>query len=490
MQRGMHTRQPLICETVTATSMADLCARRDAAVGADLVEVRLDSVRDPDAGGALLGRTLPIVVTCRPRDDGGGFQGSETERRALLLGALDSGADFVDLEWGRGFDEVIRRRHGRNVVCSTHDFQGIPVDLDARVDAMVASGAEVVKVAVMVSRVAECARLAAIARRHTGRRLVLIAMGEAGVITRVCPARFGSCWTYAGAAVAPGQLTVDELHREFGFRRIGAHSAIYGIAGRPVGHSLSPAMHNAAFEALGVDAVYVPLAVADVPDLFESAEKLGLAGASVTAPYKVAVMVGLAGVDPQAAEIGAVNTLVKGSDGWHGRNTDAQGFLAGLADVDLRGSRVAVLGTGGAARAVAVAARQSGAVVTCYGRDAGRVRAIAETLHIAGGMRPVPRQAWDVLVNATPVGTWPAVETSAFPEGMYDGRIVYDLVYNPPFTRMMRDAASEGCRTIGGIEMLVAQARRQVEHWTGCRPDDAVMRDAARWKLSTLTDRR
>jgi 3-dehydroquinate dehydratase/shikimate dehydrogenase len=485
----MNTRQPLICETVTARRMADLRARRDAAGGADLVEVRLDSVPDPDVDGALLGRTLPIVVTCRPRDEGGGFQGSEAERRALLLGALDAGADFVDLEWGRGFDAEIRRRNGRNVVFSTHDFEGIPADLDARVDAMVASGAEVVKVAVMVSRVAACARLAAIARRHPGRRLVLIAMGEAGVVTRICPERFGSCWTYAGAAVAPGQISVDALHREFGFRRIGAHSAIYGIAGRPVGHSLSPAMHNAAFEALGVDAVYVPLAVADVPDLFESAEALGLAGASVTAPYKVAVMAGLAGVDPLAAEIGAVNTLVKGSDGWQGRNTDAQGFLAGLADVDLRALRVAVLGTGGAARAVAVAARQSGAVVTCYVRDARRVRAIAETLHIAGGMRPVPRQAWDVLVNATPVGTWPAVGTSAFPEGIYDGRIVYDLVYNPPITRLMRDAALEGCRTIGGIEMLVAQAQRQMEHWTGCWPEDAVMRDAARWKLSTLTDR-
>jgi shikimate dehydrogenase len=341
----------------------------------------------------------------------------------------------------------------------------------------------------MVSRVGECARLAAIARRHAGRRLVLIAMGEAGVVSRICPARFGSCWTYAGAAVAPGQVTVDALHQEFGFRRIGAHTAIYGIAGRPVGHSLSPAMHNAAFATLGVDAVYVPLAAADVADLYESADALGLAGASVTAPYKVAVMAGLAGVDAQAAEIGAVNTLIKGSDGWHGRNTDAQGFLAGLADVELRGLRVAVLGTGGAARAVAVAARESGAVVSCYGRDAGRVRAMVETLHVPGRVRPVPRLAWDVLVNATPVGTRPDVETSAFPEETYDGRIVYDLVYNPPSTRMMRDAAAGGCRTIGGLDMLVAQARKQTEYWTGRQPDEAVMREAARWKLSTLTDR-
>jgi shikimate dehydrogenase len=349
---------------------------------------------------------------------------------------------------------------------------------------MVASDAEVVKVAVTVSRLSECGRLLAIARRHAGRRLVLIAMGEAGAITRIVPGRFGSCWTYAGEGVAPGQIGLAELHREFRFRRIGPGTAIYGIAGRPVAHSLSPAMHNAAFGQLGLDAAYVPLAAADADDLFEGIRVLGVAGVSVTAPFKLDAMQRVAALDPDAGLAGAVNTLVDRAGAWHGCNTDLDGFLAGCSGLDLRASRVAVLGTGGAARAVALAARRSGAIVTCYGRDRARTDALSASLGVAGALRPVPAASWDLLVNATPAGTFPDVETPAFPESTYDGAVVYDLVYNPARTRLLRDASACGCRTIGGLDMLVAQARRQIELWTGLQPDPAPMREAAEWKLA------
>lgn len=484
----MRNGQVHICATITGSSTEELRARRDAVGDADLVELRLDTPADPDAGAAIHGRSRPVIVTCRSAVDGGWFPGDEGARRTLLLDALDKGAEYVDLEWGRGFEDVVRRRRGRNIVLSMHDFTEMPRDLETRVDAMMGSGADVVKVAVMVSRVADCARLKAISRRHSRRRIVLIGMGEAGLATRICPARFGSCWTYAGEGVAPGQVSLEQLHREYRIRRIGPDTAIFGIAGRPVGHSLSPAIQNAAFEQLGIDAVYVPLAAADVDDVFEGADAIGLAGASVTAPYKEAVMARLAGVDAEAARIGAVNTLVRRPDGWHGLNTDAAGFLSGCDGVALTGRRVAVLGTGGAARALAAAARGAGAFVTCYGRDRVRAQAVADALGVEGAMRPVPAQSWDVLVNATPVGTHPDAAASAFPEGTYDGGIVYDLVYNPPLTRFMRDASLSGCRTIGGLEMLVAQARLQVEHWTGRVPGPGAMREAALWKLSHLAD--
>ena len=155
---------------------------------------------------------------------------------------------------------------------------------------MAALDPEVLKVAVTVSRLAECVRLAELARRHAGRRMVLIAMGEAGLATRLFPGRFGSCWTYAGDGVAPGQIDLERLTVEFRFRRIGPDTDLYGVAGRPVAHSLSPAMHNAAFESLGIDAAYVPLAAADLDDLFDGIRVLGAAGVSVTAPFKVGVM--------------------------------------------------------------------------------------------------------------------------------------------------------------------------------------------------------
>jgi shikimate dehydrogenase len=309
-------------------------------------------------------------------------------------------------------------------------------------------------------------------------------MGEAGAVTRILPGRFGSCWTYAGPAVAPGQLSLDQLHREFRFRRIGPRTGVFGVAGRPLAHSLSPAMHNAAFDQLGLDAAYVPLAAADIEDLLEGVRLLDVKGVSVTAPFKVEVVSTLAAIDEDARMAGAVNTLVREADGWRGHNTDLEGFVAGCAGFDLNGKRVAVLGTGGAARAVALAARRSGATVTCYGRDRMRAGALAADLDVRAALRPVPAGSWDVLVNATPVGTHPDTEQTAFPESTYDGAVAYDLVYHPMRTRFLREASGRGCRTIGGLDMLVAQARRQIELWTGQTADPGPMREAAEWKLS------
>jgi 3-dehydroquinate dehydratase / shikimate dehydrogenase len=480
----MLTTGPLVCATVTGRDTAELRGRRDAVRGADLVELRIDSVEAPDVAGAVDGRSLPVVVTCRRQDEGGWFRGGESDRRALLLAALDRGADYVDLEWARGFDDVVRARNGRNIVLSMHDFAGCPADLDARVDAMAALNPDVLKVAITVSRLAECGRLLSIAARHAGRRMVLIAMGQAGLVTRIVPGRFGSCWTYAGPGVAPGQIGLDELLGEFRFRRVGPRSAIFGIAGRPIAHSLSPAIHNAAYDELGIDAVYVPLAAADADDLFEGMRVLGAGGASVTAPFKTGVIGGLAALDEDARLTGAVNTLVRHAGGWRGHNTDVEGFVAGCAGIELAGRRVAVLGTGGAARAVALAARRAGAAVTCYGRDGVKAGRLAADLGVGAALRPVPPSSWDVLVNATPVGTHPAVDDSAFPESTYDGSVAYDLVYNPPRSRFLRDAAAHGCRVVGGLDMLVAQAARQIELWTGYRPDPGPMRAAAESKLS------
>jgi len=484
----MSHPRPLLCAALTASRTAELCAQRDRVEGADLVELRLDLVADPDVPAALAGRRLPAVVTCRATDQGGLFQGSEQDRRTILAQALEGGAEFVDLEWRHGFDDWIRTRDGRGIVLSHHDFAGVPADLETIVAAMAATGAEVIKVAVMASRLSDCARLAAIGRRYHDRRLVLIGMGDAGAATRICPARFGSCWTYAGPAVAPGQLTVEQLHREFRFTRAGAETPLYGILGRPVGHSVSPAMHNAAYDTLGVDAVYVPLAAASVDDLLQAAGALGVDGVSVTAPFKDAVLPYLAVVDRTAARVGAVNTMTRHADGWHGTNTDVAGFLAGLGGPMEIGTRAAILGAGGAARAAALALGESGCAVTCYARDPARARALAAAAGVAAAVRPVAPGSWDLLVNATPVGTYPDQRATSFPETPFTGRTVFDMVYNPPITRLMREAGASGCRTIGGLEMLVEQARLQIEQWTGRKPDAAVLRDAAQWKLSTFTD--
>jgi 3-dehydroquinate dehydratase/shikimate dehydrogenase len=481
---------PLLCVTVAAASIDELRRRRDeAAHAADLVELRLDALRSPDVAGALAGRRGPVLVTCRPRWEGGGFGGPEDVRLGFLEEAVRLGAEWVDVEWRAGHAPLVARRGGRGIVLSVHDFEAMPRDLDARYRAMRATGAEVVKLAGRARRLADCLPLRAIGREavRAGERAALVAMGPEGLATRLLPARFGSCWSYAGDGIAPGQVTAARMIEEFRYREAREATRVFGVVGRPVGHSLSPAIHNAAFRACGVDAVYVPLEAADARDFITFAEAIGVEGASVTAPFKVALLGAADVVDETSRAAGAINTLARRGGAWHARNTDVAGFLAPLEAVGLRGARAAVLGSGGAARAVVAGLRSRGADVVVYGRDLARAAAAAGTGPVAAREGPPPRGSWDILVNATPVGTFPDVEATPLDPDLLSGGIVYDLVYNPARTRLLRDAAAAGCRVIGGLEMLVAQAAMQFEWWTGIGAPVDAMRSAARTRLTTMT---
>ncbi|MEI6667947.1 MAG: type I 3-dehydroquinate dehydratase [Acidobacteriota bacterium] len=483
------TDRPRLCATLTAPTMAALIRARDEVCDADLVELRLDSVSDPDVDGALRGRRCPVIVTCRWNAEGGRFQGSEMQRRALLEHALDAGAEFVDLEWRAGWDEVVRRREGRNVVLSHHDFDGVPADVASRAEAMLATGAAVVKIAVMATHLSDCLPLLEIGRRHRGRSLVLLAMGDAGLATRVFAARFGSCWSYAGDGVAPGQIDIGRLTGELAFRRIGPETQMYGLFGRSIQYSPSPAMHNAAFEDGGVDAAYLPLPAADADDAMRFANGIGMAGAGVTLPFKTDLIAHLDEVDAEATALGAINTMRRDKATWLGANTDGSGFLAGLGTGVPPGLRAAVLGTGGAARAVAAALRLAGAAVTVFGRTAESARRVGTAIGVGAAVRPVPPSSWDLLVNATPVGARPDVDRSACPEAVFEGGTVYDLVYAPEKTRLLQEAERGGCRIVGGLGMLVEQARLQQQWWTGRTPGKDVLYAAAVRSLAKRTER-
>ena len=194
-----------LCATVTGKTMEEVRTRRDETDGVDLIELRLDYVDTPDVAGALAGRQVPVVVTCRPTWEGGYFRGAEEERRRILQQALDLGAEYVDFEWQGGFDDLVKKRDGRNVVLSNHDFEDVPDDLETRYRAMRATGAEVIKMAVLARRLSDSLDLMDLGAGSDDAR-VLVAMGPAGVPSRLLPDRFGSAWTYAGVGVAPGQL--------------------------------------------------------------------------------------------------------------------------------------------------------------------------------------------------------------------------------------------------------------------------------------------
>jgi 3-dehydroquinate dehydratase/shikimate dehydrogenase len=447
-----------------------------------MVELRLDTVHDPDAAGALLGRRIPAIVTCRPTWEGGCFTGSEEERKRLLSDALACGAEYIDVESSAGFGDLVIQTGGRRVVLSFHDFTGIPLDLDARLRAMRSTGAQVVKLAVKTRRLDDAIRLRALGTG--GDDLVVIGMGEPGLVTRVLPSRFHSAWTYAGDLAGVGQLTSDAMLREFRVRDIGPETALYGLVGSPVAHSVSPAMHNAAFRQIGLDAVYLPLAATDVEDFVTFARAFALQGASVTIPFKVSLAGRVDEVSADARRIGAINTIRTSNGRWIGDNSDLTGFLDPLSGHRLEGARAAILGAGGAARSVAVALGSSGARVSIHARNRERAAHVAALVHGSVGQWPPPLGSWDLLVNCTPVGMYPHVHETPLPAESLGGGTVYDLVYNPQRTRLLCDAERAGCPTIGGLDMLVAQARQQVSSWTGVRPPVGVMQEAALRKLA------
>ena len=474
-----------LCVAVTGRTMSDIRRNRDAVTGADLVEMRLDTVDRPDVAGALEGRRCPVIVTCRAAWEGGHFGGSEDERRRILEQAFTLGAEFVDVEARAAFaDDFVGSRAGRRIVLSSHIFGACPADLEGRWHALCASAAEVVKLAVETRSLGETQRvmqLSGVAMADDRRGHVLIAMGDAGLTTRVLSTRLGNRWTYAGDGVAPGQVSSARLLDEFRFRSLQPTTRVYGVVGNPVMHSLSPVMHNAGFGHFGLDAVYLPLLATDAADFVGFARGLGLSGASITAPFKVALMEAVDELDPLARRVGAINTLSVRDGHWHGANTDVHGFAAPLIarwQSNGQALRASILGAGGAARAVAVALADMGAAVTVCAR---RPEAAREVAALAGGdVGPLPPTAgsWDLLVNTT---TWDgdAAGCSPVPPDELTGRLVYDLLYVPPVTRLMADADAAGVVTIGGLEMLVAQAEKQFEIWTGQTPPAGLFHQAA-----------
>jgi len=292
-------------------------------------------------------------------------------------------------------------------------------------------------------------------------------------------------WTYAGSERAIGQTSPATLLDDYRFRSITAATAVYGVVGLPVSHSVSPAMHNAAFAATGIDGVYLPLPAVSADDFVTFGRALGVKGASVTIPHKVTLFDCVDEIDAVAGRIGAINTIRVIDGRWIGGNTDVEGFLRPLVErFELKGLNASILGSGGAARAVAVALSSSGCRVRVHGRNRGHAEEMGAITSAEVGPYPPERGSWDLLVNCTPVGMYPRADETPIDAADLTGRYVYDLVYNPTGTRLLRDAARAGCETIGGLEMLVAQAQEQFHWWTSVRPPAGIMRQAALKRLA------
>ncbi|KIY95963.1 dehydroquinate dehydratase/ shikimate dehydrogenase [Monoraphidium neglectum] len=386
-----------ICTSVTADSVEGALAEIEeaSAAGVDVIELRLDflSTFDPssDLKRLMDACKVPYIVTYRPTWEGGNYSGPEPERLATLKYAAILGAPYVDVEFKAAHLFFAETRGevpvSTRVILSSHDFQKTPprAELHARAAAMREAGADIVKIAAMANDITDAAAVLSLLQEKTGPTIAL-SMGERGQITRLLAAKYGGHLTFAALsadrASAPGQPTIQQLQGLYRFRKQGPGSKLFGIIGNPVHHSKSPLIHNSAFEHIGFDGVYVPLLIDDMPSFLEAVKGHDFAGFSVTIPHKQAALDAASEVDPVAAQIGAVNTLVKrqagdGSDdvsgGWKGYNTDwhaaigaierglsggqqqgasASGGSAGSGS-PLEGRTFVVVGAGGAGRALA-----------------------------------------------------------------------------------------------------------------------------------------
>ncbi len=483
----MHNR--LICVPITETDRARfLAALHEADAQADAIELRLDYLPESDVAFVIKALSdkrsvKPLILTYRPQEQGGQRDLSFSERMAFWrdFSAWDAIA-YADIEFDlvEHFAQTDAPLRWEQVICSWHNFDETPDHLADQFARMTATPAAVIKVATKCNRIADCLPLFEL-MRSSEKPCIVLGMGLAGLATRVLCLSRGALLTFAalraGAESANGQPTVKELAGRYRARELKAASEIYGVIGYPVGHSRSPLMHNAALQAVNRDGVYLPLevdeAVSFVRDFVHPLTKKldwNLRGLSVTIPHKLAVMPLLDALDATAQRVGAVNTIVVEGERLVGYNTDVAGAMQPLeAQIELRGARIAVLGAGGAARAVCYGLSERGAVTTVYARDASKAQTLADEFNATSAALSDFTGACDIVINCTPMGMkgFGEGESPVTAVSLRGVKLVYDLVYNPEMTQLLSDAQQAGCVTLGGLTMLTTQACEQFRLWMG-----------------------
>lgn len=493
----------LICVSVCSETADEFNKKVESASEvADLIELRFDCLDKNQIEEVWKARasSKQEISTFRPKEQGGKRDLSFQEREDFW-----TSGNFTEwADWELELFELKVSFFSRFSICSHHDFNGVPEKLNVIYDRMNATNADVLKIAVQANDATDGLAVMKLLERAKAdnKNFIPIAMGESGVWTRILGLSRGAFMTFASldetGATAPGQLTVQEMIDVYRVKELDENTEIYGLVAESVTHSVSPQMHNAAFKFHNLNAVYVPFAVKNLEEFMRRMVNpktreidWKLRGLSVTNPHKVEIMKYLDFVDETAQKIGAVNTVkITESGELRGFNTDAQGFIEPLKNTygDIKNCKVAILGAGGAARACVYALKQEGAEVTIFARNLEKAEALATEFDVAFAQldEEVDFKPFNILVNATPLGTKKGgLENEAPAKTVQLGglKLLYDLVYNPQTTKLMREAQAVFVPTLGGLSMLVAQAMIQQKIWTGL---DAPMKEMGAAALRKL----
>jgi len=480
---------PLVAATPDA--LVEL-SRQAKAEGADLVELRLDLCVEQGANAdacvaCIPHLALPTVFTLRHASEGGRWEGNDDARLALYTDADRQGAAYLDLELAH--HRAGWRPSRAKLILSFHDFRGMGGDLQAVVDRQRAAGADVAKVAVTPHDAADLAVIERLVRRGGG-PLCALAMGEHGLPSRLLAGAWGAAFTFArldgSGGSAPGQPTVHDLVGLYRVKQQGPQTRIFGVIGNPVGHSLSPLIHNTALAHHGINAVYVPFLVGDAVAFWRACGDW-IDGLSITIPHKHALLQLVDRREPLAERIGAMNTICRdGRNQTVGANTDATAAAACLESLmgSVRDRRITILGAGGVSRGIAFALAERGASLVIANRGRERAEELAKEV----GAKAVEFDKaigipYDALVNGTAVGMddpssspWPANAHRA-------NSVVFDTVYTPLETKLIKEAQTAGAKTICGLSMFIGQAIGQYQRWFGVEAPDGLMHRIALERL-------
>lgn len=475
-----------------------------AEAGVDLVEIRADLLRrEIDMKRILANRYTPCIFTIRRAVDGGMWRQDEEKRLRLLREAIVAGVDYVDLEMDIA-SSVPRFGRTKRIV-SYHNFKRVPKELPTLIEQMEEMNADIVKVAAMAHSLEEAAFVLSSAGKAKV-PVIGLAMGDVGTFTRVLNRKFGSPLTYAGfnpdRTFAPGLPHFRDLKRDYFYDEIDADTEIYAVIGDPIGHSLSPAVHNAVLKHFGQNKVYVAIKVPpdQLKGMFAALAPLNIKGLSVTIPHKEAVLSLLDEEDPTVKETQACNTVVIDERGRRkGYNTDlpaavetleaALGEKTGTLSL-LDGKQVLILGAGGVARSLAFGLQKAGAGITITSRSEEKANKLAQEVGckaVNWAMRA--STLCDILVNCTPVGMHPNVDESPVPPAAFrQGQLCFDTVYHPEQTLFLKLAGERGGRTASGVDMFVRQAAIQARLFTGQEPPLDLIRKVVKRKFSPVQE--
>lgn len=466
----------MICAVIKGPSIAEAINQLERAQDrADMVELRLDyfTVRDADSLKKLrLACSVPMIFTLRTHLQGGQFQEPEDKRQSEIRKLAALNPEYFDLESTMPADfihEIAQRHPEIKLILSYHDFSGTPENLPEIYNDMKQIPAAFYKIAVQATQVADTMRLLCWAQT-TPPHVIALSMGSHGQISRIIGPMIGNPLTYASINdqlnTAPGQLTLDDLENIYHYNDLNAQSGVYGLIGDPVYQSIGHRTHNALIQECGLNAVYVKMQVqADELETFlRLARQLPFRGLSVTMPLKEAIIPYLDALDPQAAAIGAVNTLLFEKGRITGYNTDGTGALRAIEQkVSVKGKRMVLIGAGGAAKAVAYEACRKGAHVTIINRTEEKGQIIADAFHCTakgiGGMKACWEAGYDILVNCTPL------QMPIDPEYILEGSLVMDIKTSPKMSTLLEKAKEKGCDIICGYHMFVEQAVDQFALW-------------------------